>query len=186
MHGACVLLSEVIKITADYIDEKSLDNVLSALMPQNRLIIEICIATGLRIGDVLRMPAGIKQRGTIREEKTGKSRSYYIPKDLFERVNAQKGLYFLFPGARDEKKHKTRQAVWYDIKRAQKLFRMPENIGTHTARKIYAVAEYNKHGDIQRVKEKLNHESESVTLIYIMADLLTQKKIAHRKGGRKK
>ena len=169
-------------ITVDYIDEKSLDNVLSSLMPQNRLIIELCVATGLRVGDVLRMPSGIKQRGTIRETKTGKSRSYYIPKELYERVTAQQGKYYLFPGARNEQQHKTRQAVWYDIKRAQRLFRMPENIGTHSARKIYAVSIFNKSGDLQRVKEKLNHDSEYVTMIYAMADILTRKKFADRKG----
>lgn len=155
-------------------------------MPQNRLILRICDATGLRISDVLRMPAGISQRGHIRELKTGKSRYYYIPKDLYQQAIEQSGSYFLFQNARDETKHKTRQSVWYDIKRAQKLFRMPENIGTHSMRKRYAVAQYNKHGDISKIKKALNHDSEYVTVLYAMADELTKRKIADRRERGKK
>lgn len=173
-------------MVTDYIDDKSLDNVYSALMPQNRLILKICESTGLRISDVLRMPSGIAQRGHIRELKTGKSRYYYIPKELYEQVISQSGKFYLFQNARDETKHKTRQSVWYDIKRAQRLFRMPENVGTHSMRKRYAVAQYNKHGDISKIKKALNHESEYVTILYAMADELTKRKIADRKGRGKK
>lgn len=38
---------------ADWIDREAMGHVLAALMPENRLAIEVAIATGLRISDVL-------------------------------------------------------------------------------------------------------------------------------------
>ena len=40
----------------------------------------------------------------------------------------------------------------------------------HSARKIYAVDLLAKYGDIERVQRALNHSSQSVTLVYAMAD----------------
>lgn len=83
----------------------------------------------------------------------------------------------------DWRKHRTRQAVYKDIKRAARLFRLPAQlqVSPHTARKVYAVAAYQTSGSLKRVQALLQHSDEAVTMLYAMADELT----ARRMGGRK-
>lgn len=38
---------------ADWVDREAMGHVLAALMPENRLAVEIAMSTGLRISDVL-------------------------------------------------------------------------------------------------------------------------------------
>lgn len=58
---------------------------------------------------------------------------------------------------------------------------MPQNVGPHSARKIYAVDLMQKYGDIERVRRALNHESSTVTALYAMADMLTERRLAARR-----
>lgn len=67
--------------------------------------------------------------------------------------------------------------------RARKAFRIHEHITPHSARKIYAVAEYKKDCDIRRVKKLLNHSDEAITMLYALADELTAR--AHRPHTKK-
>ena len=109
-----------------------------------------------------------------------------IPKPLLEHVFEQAGPVWAFPGSKPGQ-HKTRQAVWKDVKRAAKAFRLEQNVGPHSARKVYAVDLLHKYGDIDRVRRALNHSSESVTLIYAMADQQLEAKFRRRRAaaGRK-
>lgn len=159
----------------DYIDQDALQLILGALMPANALACRVSLATGLRIGDVLRLRADQirKQRFTIREEKTGKSRRIYLPKRLWRELQANAGEIWVFPG-RDPMKHRTRQAVWCDLKRAQKFFRISANIGAHSMRKIAAVELFKKTGDLFAVQEFLNHDRETTTMIYALADAMSK------------
>lgn len=80
---------------ADWIDREAMGHVLAALMPENRLAIEVAIATGLRISDVLSIETdklrdkngelGNRNRITVRELKTGKNRRVYLPNELLEK-----------------------------------------------------------------------------------------------------
>lgn len=165
----------------EYLLSKEVDHVLAALMPQNRLIMELALHTGLRISDILGMtPEQIKPQGWITEAKTGKRRQYGIPADLLKKIRAQMGKEWAFPG-RDEKKPKTRQAVWADVKRAAKAFRLPQNIAPHSFRKVYAVELMRKYGDVERVQKVLCHSRPSVTAIYAMADVLLERKMAAKR-----
>lgn len=164
-------------------------HVLAALMPPNRLALEISLATGLRIGDVLALRADdlrSSRRPTIRELKTGKTRRITLPVELYERCLGMAGKIYVFEHRLDYTKHRTRQAVFKDMKRAAALFRIKENIAPHTARKVYAVEAYHRTGDLKRVQKLLNHSREAVTLLYCMADILTQKRQGRKGGGGKK
>ena len=68
-----------------------------------------------------------------------------------------------------------------DIKRAQKAFRLPVNAGSHSLRKVYAVDLMRRYGDIRRVQRALNHDNETVTLLYAMADQLMKTAPQRRK-----
>ena len=50
-------------------------------------------------------------------------------------------------------------------------------------RKIYAVNAYAKSGgDISKVQKLLNHSDPAVTMVYAMADVITQRKLAGKKN----
>ena len=172
----------------EYLLDREVDLILAALTPENRLVMRTCLATGLRIGDVLKLtPDRLKPHFWVTEEKTGKKRQVGLPEPLLSDLKKAAGKYWVFPG-RDPKKHRTRQAVWKDVKRAAAAFRLPQNVGPHSARKVYAVDLMQKYGDIAKVKRALNHSSESVTMIYALADQQLQAKNRRRRsgGGRRK
>lgn len=167
-------------MTTEYLYQQEVDRVLAALMPQNQLIVRVMLHTGMRLSDVLELPAeGLSTSGWYVEGKTGKKRRYGIPKPLLEEIKSQAGQKWAFPG-RKRGRHKTRQAVWKDIKRAAIAFRLPQNVGAHSMRKVYAVRLLKKYGSIEKVQRNLNHSSSSITAIYAMADLLLDRKLKER------
>lgn len=165
---------------ADYVWKDNLSHVFAALMPANRLACEVSLATGLRINDVLALTRQQVEKGrfTVQEQKTGKNKRVALSAPLQERILAQAGTLYAFPGRCSGKQHRTRQAVYKDIRRAAKAFRLEEHITPHSMRKVYAVNQYHKSGgDLKRVQELLNHSSESVTMIYALADALTERRL---------
>ena len=89
-----------------------------------------------------------------------------------EIMHNSEGSQWAFPSPTDPKKHRSRQAVWADLKRAQRALRLPVNLGTHSARKTYAVHLMHQYGDIDKVRRALNHDNATVTVVYAMADML--------------
>ena len=170
------------KVRCDYIKAEPMRHVLAALTDENRLVMEVCLATGLRVSDALQLrPKQVeKGRFTVYEKKTGKTRRVYLPVELRERLLRAGNEFYCFPHRYNGRKPRTRAAVWKDVKRAAAAFRLRENVGTHTARKNWAVAQMEKSGgDLAALQKQMNHSSPEVTLLYAMAD-----KIA-AKGGKK-
>lgn len=164
----------------DYIHKQELGHLLAALTPQNRLALEISLALGLRIGDVLNLrtealKTATDGRLTLRELKTGKTRRVRIPVELHQRALAMAGKVYIFEGRTDWRRPRTRQAVYKDLKRIASMYRLKANIAPHTARKVWAVGEYQR-GGLKRVQKLLGHSSEAVTMIYAMADELTARR----------
>ena len=168
-------------MTAEYLLDREVELVLSALMPANRLVMRVALHTGLRVGDVLALrTAQLKARFWVTEQKTGKRRCVGLTAQLLADILQQAGEEWAFPG-RNPSKPRTRQAVWKDVKRAAKAFRLPQNVAPHSARKVYAVKLLQKYGDIQRVARALNHGHMTTTLIYALADAQLQAKRSRRK-----
>lgn len=154
----------------DYLLDREVEQVLQLLTPDNRLVMRLLLHTGLRIGDVLQLrPDQLKPNFWITEQKTGKRRQVGIPEPLLSDLRDYAGKYWVFPG-RDPRKHRSRQAVWKDVKRAAAACRLTANAAPHSARKVYAVDLLEKYGDIERVRRALNHSGIEVTMIYAMAD----------------
>ena len=172
----------------EYLLEQEVELVLSALTDTNRLVMRTALQTGLRVGDVLALkPDRLKPHFWVTEQKTGKARQVGLPEPLLSDLKKNAGQLWVFPG-RNPRKHHTRQAVWKDVKRAAEAFRLKQNVGPHSARKVYAVELRKKYGDMERVMRALNHSSESVTIIYAMADAQLEAKYKRRRSrpGRKK
>lgn len=168
-------------MTTEYMLNQEIGHVLAALMPQNALIMEAVLQTGLRISDVLELKTDqLRPSMWVVEKKTGKRHRCGLSKHLLGAIRQQAGPVWAFPGAKPGT-HKTRQAVWKDLKRAAEAFRMDKNVGTHSFRKVYAVRLLEKYGDIERVRRALGHSSPSVTMIYAMADKLLSDAQAKRR-----
>lgn len=172
----------------EYLIEKEVEQVLHLLTYENRLVMRLLLHTGCRISDVLALrPDQLKPNFWITEQKTGKRKQIGIPEPLLSDLKAASGLEWVFPGVHPGK-HRTRQAVWKDVKRAAAAMRLTVNVAPHSARKVYAVKLLEKYGDIDRVRRALNHGGLEVTLIYAMADKRISAKGTRRRarpGGKK-
>jgi integrase len=165
---------------AAWLDDDRMGLILTAMMPDNRLAMMVSIATGLRISDVLHMrPADLRtQRPTITERKTGKRRRVYLPNRIYELLQERCGRYYVFPGRLRPDKPRTRQAVYKDLRRVARLYRIngapiKEHISPHTGRKMYAVHDYHDHGDdLRRVQHDMLHTDPAVTALYALSDRL--------------
>lgn len=154
----------------DYLIQKEVERVLDLLTYENRLVLRVLLHTGIRISDALQLkPEQLKPNFWITEQKTGKRRQIGLPDPLLSDLLDSSGEHWVFPGI-DPRKHRSRQAVWKDVKRAAAALRLTVNAAPHSARKVYAVDLLNKYGDIERVRRALNHGGLEVTLIYAMAD----------------
>lgn len=189
----------------DYLYQRQLDRVLGLLMPSNSLVVRVQLHTGLRVGDVLRLTFPLRQQQWITEGKTGKRRHIGLPQQLIDAIAADAAQYFpnrmqhyiweapprgvaplwAFPSPRNWRVHRTRQAIWKDIKRAARACRLPQNVGTHSARKVYAVGVLRRSGgDLEAVQRALNHSDAGITMIYAMADKMLAERQQQRPGER--
>lgn len=140
------------------------------LMPANALAVEVMLETGLRVSDVLNLRTEqLKStRLTVCECKTGKTRVVTLSRHLLDRLKCQAGCIYVFESPQKAWKHRTRQAVWTDIKRAAKAMRIDLNVAPHSARKTYACDMYRKTGDIKVVQALLNHDNVGTTVLYLI------------------
>lgn len=161
---------------SDWVSSDVMSHILAALTRENRLAILVSLTTGLRISDVLSLKTEqLCNSFTITEQKTLKHKLVKLSDSLLDELLAISGKIFVFEHRLDPRRHRTRQAVFKDVKRAAKAFRIDLNVSTHSARKIYAVKQYKRTCSLSRVRELLNHSSEAVTMIYALADELSKR-----------
>lgn len=166
-----------IVLKTEFLLNEQVQRVLGLLTPSNRLVMRVCLHTGLRVEDVLELkPGQIARQFWVKERKTGKRRRVGLPDELLSDLRQHAGKEWVFPGRLESSKHRTRQAVWSDVKRAARAYRLPQNVAPHSFRKVFAVRLLDKYGDMARVKRALNHSSDATTRIYAMADLELEKR----------
>ena len=167
----------------EYLLNREVDLVLAMLTPRNALIMRTALHTGLRVSDVLAIKTdSLAPRFWVTESKTKKRRQIGLPEPLLSDLKKYAGPVWAFENMKTGKPQ-TRQAVWKDVKRAAKSLRLPQNVAPHSARKVYAVELLAKYGDIARVRRALNHSSETVTIIYALADRMLESKLKRRRSG---
>ena len=173
--------------------------VLAAMMPANALAIETSLYTGLRIDDVLSLKTETVRktaRPYVRDSKTGKTHRIYLPAELRARMLAQAGRLYIWEHRTDWKKHRTRQAVYKDMRQAAEVFerngKVQQHISPHSARKSAAVRAY-KRGGLDAAQALLVHDEGHplVTLLYALADvdgggIANSRRTSRRKGSRTK
>jgi site-specific recombinase XerD len=152
-------------------------------MPANRLVCELALQTGWRIDDILcltseQLRAALQKKRhtvTIREAKTGKTSTRSIPVNLLREVCEQSGKLYAFQGRDDWRKHRTRQAVYLDLKRAAKRFNIKLNLSPHSLRKNYAVYLRQQGYSLSEIQKRMNHDNLVVTMLYALSDELGER-----------
>ena len=112
-------------------------------------------------------------RVTVVEKKTGNKRRVYIGKKLLKEIykflgTRKKG--FLFPHRTKPEKHRTRQAVFKDLKINASKLGLGSHISPHSFRKVYAVKLYKRTENLLTVQKIMGHKKLETTLIYALAD----------------
>lgn len=169
---------------SDYVKKPIIEHILAGLMPENRLALQVSLVTGFRINDVLSLKTEQikRQRFTIREQKTGKTKSARIPNALQRELLSYAGQIYCFEHRLNGKEHRTRQAVFKDLKRLARAYHIKENLSPHSMRKVYAVEEYQKDGNLKRIQKLLNHSDEAVTYLYALSNLIGKRNTKFRKN----
>lgn len=174
---------------SSYVSRPEMGHILAALMPQNRLVMRLAMETGLRIGDCLSIKtAALRYRMTIREAKTGKSRRIVIPRQLLQELEANAGRVWVFEHRTNPHQHRTRQAVYKDVKKVVRMFQRagsvrPGQISPHSVRKLRAVEAYQD-GGLEAAQRLLNHSDVEVTLLYALADQMGGRKLGRPRKHR--
>ena len=158
---------------SDYLHPSLYQKLFGVMQWPNVLAIRVSLETGLRIDDVLSLrPENLRARSiSFTAKKTGKSGTKKISSDLARHLRACAGKDWLFPG-RDPAKHRTRQTVWRDVKKAARVQGISGQISPHSARKSYAV-ELRKEEGLAAVQRELQHSNAETTNLYAFADVLT-------------
>lgn len=165
----------------EWLEPNFFNLILMACHPENALCLRVCLATGLRVSDVLSLPwsviAGVSGSVSwaLTEQKTQKQKTVIISSDLVklcQRVHRD-GDFYVFGHRDNPSRHRTRQAVYYDLRRVADFFGV-KHLSPHSARKIYAVQLMHDTGDLNAVKLALNHSDSAVTMIYALSDVLAK------------
>lgn len=157
----------------DAIKTADMSTLFRLLMPSNALVVETALQTGLRVSDVLSLRSDkLRQRMTVREQKTGKSRRVYISADLLRRLQRQAGSVYVFPNVLDPFRHRCRQTVWKDMKRAAKALRVDYILAPHSCRKSFAVDLYRRKG-FAAVQKALQHDNPATTMLYLASAVMS-------------
>lgn len=144
---------------------------------ENALAVRLSLETGMRIGDAVALPVGALngRRVAFKAQKTGKAAEAEISADLARRLATIAGAEWIFAG-RDPRKHRTRQAVYKDLRAVAAQYGLVEHVSPHSARKTYAVGVYRSDG-LKACQQRLQHDREATTLIYALADKITAERL---------
>lgn len=163
---------------SDFVNSDSFKVLTNCMEYENGLALRVSIETGLRIGDVLK----IKRKDidgnkiTFTAEKTGKRGT----KEISSRLARELGRFFRAPDeyifqGKGKSGHRTRQAVYVDLKKACKRLGIEGQISPHSARKSYAVKVFHDKG-LNVVQRELQHRNVSDTFLYCLSDMFGPKK----------
>ncbi|MCL6455013.1 MAG: site-specific integrase [Alicyclobacillus sp.] len=159
---------------------EAIKKILKASSLRSHVLFVLGINSGLRVSDLLNLILGdvaeskskVKDRISLREEKTGKQKDFPLSDNAkkalqeYLRTREYEPSAPLFPSRKGGTPLKRAQA-WKILNDAARLAGIKERIGTHTLRKTFAYHAYKSGQDITLIQKLLNHSSPAVTLRYI-------------------
>lgn len=162
---------------SDYIKPSVYNKIYGRMQYENALCLRVCLETGLRVGDVLKVMAEDIRGRTLHyiAEKTGKAGKKVLSHaTAAELKRLSGGSGYCFKGRNDPQKHRNRTTVWKDVKQAARAAGVKGNLTVHSARKTYAVNLFHNKG-IEEVEKELQHSRLDTTMIYAFSDLLSER-----------
>lgn len=162
---------------SDFVELQTFEKIFPYMQPDNCLAVSLSLQTGLRIGDVVSLKRTQLNKKTriLRyiSQKTGKSGECELSWEMCERLCKNAGKVYIFEG-KSKDKHRTRQAVWADVKKASKRAGIEKNVTPHSARKNFAVNLLRNTESIQKVQEALQHTNVALSEYYAHSDAATR------------
>lgn len=158
-----------------FLESKEVARVAEALQGHSRAIWLLMNATGIRISDAVKIRENdIDRNGVLMwvSSKTGKTASRILPGEVLAVLPLPKVRTeaYLFKSAKNPSKHIHRSTVFRHIKQAcNKVGIDPEGVGTHSARKSFAVRDFRENG-LGKTMFDLQHSSAATTLLYALSD----------------
>lgn len=158
-----------------YLEPEQVAGVANALPSRLRPIWLLMYATGMRVSDVIKLrECDIDTDGVVHwtAQKTGKSASRKLPGEVLAVIPraCNDSEEWLFRSEKNPAKHIHRSTLFRHIKKACiKCGINPEGVGTHTARKSFAVKDYRENG-LGKTMHDLQHSNASTTLFYALSD----------------
>lgn len=158
----------------DYLNPQLYNRLYAVMTYENVLALRVSLETGLRIDDVLSLRHEQIKGRTIygKAEKTDKPFRKPISADLAKRLRQLGTDGYIFKHRTKHGEHRTRQAVWANMKHAAKLLGVQLNAAPHSARKTYAVELFKDKG-LETAQRELQHDRVSTTMLYCFSNLLT-------------
>jgi integrase len=154
--------------------KKQIEQMKKALHGRNRLMFILGINSGLRISDILPLKVGHlrgKQSLTLREEKTGKSKTFRFNSAILSAIkelipeNAAEHDYAF--ASRKGDAPITRIQAYRILNEAAVRCGIADQIGCHTLRKTFGYHAYKSGVDLALLQSIFNHSAQSVTLRYV-------------------
>ena len=164
-----------------YIPPRDFDRIMRHVQSDYRPLFILAAETGFRIDDVLKIRQWQASKSvlTLREEKTGKTRSVLLSDRAKEAIKQQLAtcgavgsLRYLFPTRTNRSEQKRRKlhrstAHRHFAEAVKKAGFSNCGYTVHSLRKIYARNLYQKTGSALAVQRDLNHDNLNTTLLYI-------------------
>lgn len=129
--------------------------------------------TGLRVSDAVKLKTSdIDKKGQIHytSTKTGKNGIAKPSGAVLSLLSRNKRQKYIFPSAKNPKKHIHRSTVFRHIKTACRLAGVDtDGVGCHSARKSFAVKDFRENG-LGKTMHDLQHSSPATTLFYALSD----------------
>ena len=99
--------------------------------------------------------------------------------NLLQELQEHAGRIWVFEGRCDPRRHRTRQAVYKDVKRVARMYQRAGSVrkgqvSPHSARKLAAVEAYRR-GGLDAAQRLLNHSDPIVTLLYALSDTVAER-----------
>lgn len=160
---------------SDFVEQAIFEKIFPYMTPENVRAVSLSLQTGLRIGDVVSLKRHQLNKKTrilrFIAQKTGKNGTCELSLAMVDMLCKNSGKVYLFEG-KDVNHHRTRQAVWTDVKKACKRAGVDGvNVTPHSARKNYAVNLYRRSGSISEVQASLQHNNAELSRYYATSDI---------------
>lgn len=161
-------------MTTDYIPLSDYGKLFPFMSYENMLAVRVSLETGLRIGDVVALPASalVGNKLTYTAQKTGKTGVSSLSVELANKLRKNSGKVYIFE-SNSKCGHRTRQTVWKDMKEAAHLAGVSGNVAPHSARKTHAVQTFRTKG-FAAAQRELQHDNPSTTMLYVFSQAISE------------